>query len=66
MTVACRCHILNTLTGDTARDYTNAHLEPETAARHRGEGRYRCPETDVTWVLDHDGLHDAPRLRRTR
>lgn len=62
---ACRCNILNTLAGDAARDYTNGHLDPETAARHRGEGRFRCPETEITWVLEHDRVNDAPRLRRT-
>ncbi|HEX9890353.1 MAG TPA: hypothetical protein VGA69_12790 [Nitriliruptorales bacterium] len=65
MTTPCRCEILNTLTGDIARDYSNAHLEPETATRHRDEGRYRCPDTGVTWVLEHDRINDAPRLRRT-
>lgn len=63
--VTCRCRILNSLMGDTARDYANGHLDPETAVRHQGEGRYRCPDTDVTWVLEHDRLHDAMRLRRT-
>ena len=65
MSTPCRCEILNTLTGDAARDYSNVHLEPETATRHQGEGRYRCPDTEVTWILDHDPINGTPRLRRT-
>ncbi|MDX1659648.1 MAG: hypothetical protein R3343_12575 [Nitriliruptorales bacterium] len=65
-TVTCRCEVLNTMSGDAARDYANGHLD-EVRADRQGVTYYRCPETGVGLVEERAPsahLSDTRRLRR--
>lgn len=48
---ACRCEVLNSLRGAAATEYARTHLDTlrEDAI---GRQRLRCPDTEVTWVLE--------------
>lgn len=66
--VACRCTVLNVMSGNVARDYVRQHLDPD---RTDGMGRqlYRCPESGLTWVEEREpGGYgdDVVVLRRAR
>lgn len=46
---ACRCPILNVLTGEVARDHLTSHL---AHSRVDGMGRpvHRCEDTGIEWI----------------
>ena len=48
---ACRCDVLNVMSGAVATDYLRGHLDQ---VRDSGYGRvlYRCPDTGINWVQD--------------
>ena len=48
---ACRCEVLNVMSGAVATDYARAHLDQ---VRSDGTGRvaYRCPQTGISWSQD--------------
>lgn len=63
--VTCRCEVLNTMSGDAARDYTTRHLDEVRS--DQGVTYYRCPATGVSWVEERaPGSYtgEARRLRR--
>lgn len=65
--VACRCPVLNVLTGDAAADYARRHLE-EIRRDGMGRASYRCPDTGIGWTEERPpaGYGDEPRkLRRS-
>jgi len=47
--VACRCEVLNVMSGEVARDYLVGHL---SHTRTDGMGRrvHRCDETGIEWT----------------
>jgi hypothetical protein len=47
--IACRCAVLNVMSGEVAREYLRTHLAPE---RTDGMGRViqRCEVSGVEWV----------------
>lgn len=49
--VACRCELLNVMSGAVATDYLREHLDE---VRDTGHGRvlYRCPDTGIGWTED--------------
>jgi hypothetical protein len=63
--VACRCEILNVMSGAVATDYARTHLDP---VRSSGNGRtsYVCPETGIGWTQDRaaHGLDDQTIVLR--
>lgn len=66
--VACRCAVLNVMSGEVARDYVRQHLDRD---RTDGMGRtlYRCPQEGVGWVEEREpgGYgQDVVVLRRDR
>ncbi len=66
--VACRCAVLNGLSGAVARDYVATHLERR---RIDGMGRqvHACPDSEVEWTEERqpEGYgEDVLVLRRTR
>lgn len=63
----CRCTVLNTMTGDAARDYIRTHLDQVRSDGH-GTNYYRCPETGIGWAEEQApsaSPSDARRLRRS-
>lgn len=61
----CRCKVLNTLSGDAARDYANAHLEVLRSSPQRTT-TYECPETGVLWIEENASTAYAEGVRRLR
>jgi hypothetical protein len=51
--VACRCDVLNVMSGDVARDYIRQHLEPN-GIDGMGRAMLRCPEGDLEWVEERE------------
>lgn len=65
MTSACRCDVLNVLSGDGADDYAVGHLD-EVRSDGMGRTYYRCPETGVTWASERPQGPYAGEARRLR
>ena len=64
--ITCRCEVLNTMSGDAARDYANGHLD-EVRSDNQGLSHFRCPETGISWVEERAPgslIGEAKRLRR--
>lgn len=63
--VPCRCHVLNSLTGDAAAEYTRHHLD--VTRPHNGRvTTYRCPDTNVEWVEERAPTAYDDSTRRLR
>jgi hypothetical protein len=47
--IACRCEVLNVMSGEVAREYLRGHLQDQ---RTDGMGRtvHRCEETGIEWL----------------
>lgn len=64
--ITCRCEVLNTMSGDAARDYANGHLD-EVRSSQQGVTYYRCPQTSVEWIEEPaSGAHAGSALRLRR
>jgi hypothetical protein len=54
MMIACRCEVLNVMSGDVARDYVRVHLQ-QTRTDGIGRPVHRCDQTEVEWVEEDSG-----------
>jgi hypothetical protein len=47
--IACRCEVLNVMSGEVAREYLRVHLQDQ---RTDGMGRtvHQCVETGIEWL----------------
>jgi hypothetical protein len=63
---ACRCAMLNALSGPAASEYARLHLDVTREVAGRTT-TYLCPETGIEWVEERTPTafnDDARRLRR--
>lgn len=50
---ACRCDVLNVMSGGVAHDYAAAHLTP-SGVDGMGRRILRCPDTAVEWIEERE------------
>jgi len=61
---ACRCRVLNVLSGDLAMDYLNGHLGASDTDTNRRV--HVCPTTGVQWIEDRSAPQYASSTRVLR